>query len=65
MTSRTRDAVEFDGAVDHLFLKFGNLAELAAGGDDQLEFVGRVDRASAAVGLRAEQRAAPGRRSGA
>ena len=33
-------AVEFDGVVDHLFLKFGNLAELATGGNDELEFVG-------------------------
>ena len=46
------DAVEFDGAVDHLFLKLGNLAELAAGGDDEFEFVGRVDGASAAGRLR-------------
>ena len=49
------DAVEFDGAVDHLFLKLGNLAELAAGGHDELEFVGRVNGAAAAGGLRAEQ----------
>src|SRR4029077_19265611 len=31
------DRIELDGAVNHLFLKFGNLAELAAGGDDELE----------------------------
>ncbi len=37
------DVVEFDGAVDHLLLKLGNLAELAAGGHDELQFVGRVD----------------------
>ena len=42
------DAVEFDGVVDHFFLERGNLAELAAGGDDQLEFVGRMNGASAA-----------------
>jgi len=28
------NAVEFDGIVDHFFLRQGNLAELAAGGDD-------------------------------
>src|ERR1700691_1903568 len=42
------DAVEFDGVVDHLFLRGGNLADLAAGGDDELEFVGGVDGAAAA-----------------
>ena len=42
------NAVEFDGVVDHLFLRLGNLAELAAGGDDEFEFVGRVDGATAA-----------------
>ena len=50
-----RDAVEFDGAVNHLFLKLGNLAELAAGGHDEFEFVGRVNGAAAAGGLCAEQ----------
>ena len=39
------DAVEFDGVVDHFFLRLGNLAELAAGGDDELEFVGRMNGA--------------------
>src|SRR5580700_11659499 len=48
------DAVEFDGAVDHFFLKLGNLAELAARGHDQFEFVGRVDGASTASRLCAE-----------
>ncbi len=42
------DAVEFDGVVNHLFLRLGNLAELAAGGDDELEFVGRMNGAAAA-----------------
>src|ERR1700677_617380 len=37
------DAVEFDGVVDHFFLRLGNLAELAAGGDDEFEFVGGGD----------------------
>ena len=32
--------------MDHFFLKFRDLAELAAGGHDQFEFVGRVDGAS-------------------
>ncbi len=40
--------------MDHLFLKLRNLAELAAGGHDELEFVGGVDGASAAGGLRSE-----------
>ena len=59
------DAVEFDRAVDHFFLKFRDLAELAARGDDQLEFVRRMDGASAARGLRTEQSATPVRPSGA
>ena len=59
------DAVEFDGVVDHLFLKLGDLAELAAGGDDELEFVGGVDGAAAAGRLRSETVAGPGRPSGA
>src|SRR5580693_7752832 len=42
------DAVEFDGVVDHFFLRLGDLAELAAGGNDELEFVGGVDSAAAA-----------------
>ena len=41
--------------MDHLFLEFGNLAELAAGGHDQFEFVGRMNGASAAGRLGAEQ----------
>ena len=49
------NAVEFDGAVDHLFLELGDLAELAAGGDDELEFVGRVDGAAAARVAGAEE----------
>src|SRR5579872_211860 len=48
------DAVEFDGAMDHLFLKFRNLSELAAGGDDEFELVGRMDSTAAASGLSAE-----------
>ena len=40
--------------MNHLFLKFGDLAELAAGGDDELEFIGRVNRATAPRVLRAE-----------
>ena len=47
--------VEFDGAVNHLFLEFRNLSELAAGGDDEFEFVGGVNSASAAGGLCAEK----------
>ena len=35
-----RNAVQFNGVVNHLFLKFRNLSELAAGGNNQLEFVG-------------------------
>ena len=34
--------------MNHFFLRFWNLAELAAGGDDELEFVGGVDGAAAA-----------------
>ena len=49
------DAVEFDGVVDHFLLRLGNLAELAAGGDDELEFVGRVDGAAAAGFAGAEE----------
>ena len=49
------DAVEFDGVVDHLFLRFGNLAELAAGRDNEFEFIGRVDRAAAAGFAGAEE----------
>jgi hypothetical protein len=41
--------------VDHFLLRRGNLAELAAGGDDELEFVGGVDRASTAGVPRAEE----------
>src|SRR5579864_153597 len=48
------DAVEFDGAVDHFFLEFGNLAELAAGSHDELEFVGGMNWAAAPSGVRAE-----------
>ena len=33
------DAVEFQCVVDHFFLELGNLADLAARGDDQLQFV--------------------------
>src|ERR1022692_5213551 len=41
--------------MDHLFLRFGDLPELAAGGDDELEFVGGVDGAAAAGIARAEK----------
>ncbi len=41
------DVVEFDGRVNHFFLRLGNLAELAAGGDDELEFIRRVNGAAA------------------
>ena len=41
--------------MDHLFLRLGDLAELAAGGDDELEFVGRVDGAAAAGVARSEE----------
>ncbi len=37
------NAVEFDGAVNHLFLKFRDLAELSAGRDDEFKFVWGVD----------------------
>src|SRR5271167_1822108 len=37
-----RDAFELKGVVNHLFLERGDLSELAAGGDDKLEFVGRM-----------------------
>ena len=33
--------------VNHLFLQFGNLSELAAGGDDQFEFIRGVYGTSA------------------
>ena len=33
--------------MDHFLLKLGNLAKLPAGGDNQLELVGRVDRSTA------------------
>src|SRR5580700_6279321 len=42
-----RDAVEFEGIEQHLFLRRGELAGVVRGGDDKLEFVGRVDRAVA------------------
>src|SRR6202043_1617823 len=48
------DAVEFDGAVDHFFLELGNLAELPAGGHDELQFIWGVNGASTTRGLRAK-----------
>ena len=49
------DVVEFDGRVNHFFLELGNLAELAAGGDDEFEFVGRVDGATTPRVMGAEE----------
>src|ERR1700728_2003379 len=49
------NVVEFDGVVNHLFLKFRNLAKLAAGGDDELELVRRVDSAPPPGVLSAEE----------
>ncbi len=41
--------------MNHLLLKLGNLAELAAGGHDQFEFVGGMDGTAAAGGLFAKK----------
>ena len=38
-----RNAIEFDGVVDHFFLELRNLTELAAGGHDELQFVWRMN----------------------
>ena len=37
------DVFQFQGVMDHFFLEGRDLAELSAGGHDQLEFVRRVD----------------------
>ena len=47
MTSRTVMVLQFERVVDHFFLERRDLSELAAGGDDQLEFIGRMNRALA------------------
>src|SRR5882724_4983029 len=39
------EAVEFEHAVNHIFLEFGNLPEAAAGGHDEFEFVRGMDGA--------------------
>src|ERR1700722_13547013 len=49
-----RDAVEFDGIVNHFFLRLRDLAELAAGCGSEVEFVGGVDGAAAASSARSE-----------
>jgi hypothetical protein len=47
MTLAHGDVVEFDGAVDDLFLEGGQQAHAAGCGGDELEFFGRVDGAFA------------------
>ena len=41
------DVIQFQRVVDHLFLHVRDLPELAAGGDDQFQFVRRVHCATA------------------
>ena len=51
MISRTATSTQIEHAVDHVFLRFGQISQAAAGADDQLQFLRRM---AAAVGRRAQ-----------